>query len=323
MQRNLLGVPLVPLVLLVLLPISNAASANPPPPVVGGTRVAPGAWPDVVAVLGPHGSCTGTLIAPDVVLTAGHCADIAPTHIIANTVDYAVPYAGDRIAVKWTRAYPRWAEQYDVAVLMLEHVALPRPRAIATGCLANRALRDARPLTVVGFGLTSPLADDDNTALHEASVPVLDPTCASDLGCAPEVQPYGEFSAGGRGTDSCFGDSGGPAFISTSVVDGPRAEDPVGPVLVGVVSRGLALPGIPCGNGGIYVRADKVTAWIERITKRKLTRVGCGGPADDPEIAEAEDEADGSGGCDAGGARSGTTALLGLALLAAIRRLRT
>ena len=318
MQRNALGISC-----LVMLAMSTAASASPTssPPIVGGKRAAPGAWPDVVAVLGPNGSCTGTLIAPDVVLTAGHCADIEPTHVIANTVDYAVPYAGDTIPVKWTRAYPRWAEQYDVAIVMLEHVALPKPRAIATGCLANRALRDAHPLTVVGFGLTSPLAEDDNTALHEATVPVLDSTCASDLGCAPEIQPNGEFMAGGRGTDSCLGDSGGPAFISSTVVDGPRAEAAKGPVLVGVVSRGLALPGIPCGNGGIYVRADKVTAWIERMTKRKLQRVGCGGPADDPEIAEAEADDDSSGGCDAGGG-STTSALLGLALLAAIRRLR-
>jgi endonuclease G len=320
MQRNVLGVSC-----LLLLAFSTAASASPaPPPVVGGTRVAPGAWPDVVAVIGPYGTCTGTLIAADVVLTAGHCADIAPTHVIARTVDYSVPHSGDTIAVKWTRAYPRWHEQYDVAVIMLEHVAIPKPRAIATGCLANRVLRDAKPLTLVGFGLVSPYADDDNTALHQATVPVLDPTCASDPGCAPEVQPNGEFSAGGRGTDSCLGDSGGPAFIPSSVVDGPRAEAPVGPVLVGVVSRGLALPGIPCGNGGIYVRADKVTAWIERTTKRKLARVGCGGPADDPEIAadEVEDD-DSSGGCDAGGGGSGTTVLFGLALLAAIRRVRS
>ena len=313
---------------LCLLALSAVVSASPaPPPIVGGTRVAPGAWPDVVAVIGRDGTCTGTLIAPDVVLTAGHCADIAPTHVIARSVDYSVPYAGDTIAVKWTRAYPRWEEQYDVAVIMLEHVAIPRPRAIATGCLANRALRDARPLTVVGFGLTSPLADDDNTALHQAAVPVLDPTCASDLGCAPAIQPYGEFSAGGRGTDSCFGDSGGPAFIDGATVDAlvddhPRGDGPARPVLLGVVSRGLALPGIPCGNGGIYVRADKVTAWIERTTKRELERVGCGGPADDPEIVDEADEGDSSGGCDAGGG-SGTTALLGIALLAAIRRLRT
>lgn len=297
----------------VMMAMSTAAWAGPvPPPVVGGTRVSPGAWPEVVAVLGRDGSCTGTLIAPDVVLTAGHCADIQPSVVIANTVDYRDPHAGERIAVKTTRAYPRWEEQYDVAVLVLEHVAKATPRPIATGCLANRALGQRRPATVVGFGLTSPRADDDNTRLHEASVPILDPTCVADPACAAAVIPNGEFTAGGRGTDSCFGDSGGPAMLA----------GPDGPVLVGVVSRGLALPGIPCGNGGVYVRADKVTAWIERTTKRKLARVGCGGPADDPEITDDDDDDGSSGGCDAAGGASATSLMVGLAMLAAAGRRR-
>lgn len=295
-----------------VLAMSTAAWASPaPPPIIGGTRVAPGAWPDVVAVLGREGACSGTLVAPDVVLTAGHCADIQPTFVIANTVDYTAEHAGEAIAVKSVRAYPRWEQQYDVAVIVLEHVAKAKPRAIATGCLANRMLGDRKPVTVIGFGLTSPRADDENTRLFQASVPILDGTCASDPSCAPAVAPNGEFTAGGRGTDSCFGDSGGPAMLDT--------KD--GPVLTGVVSRGLALPGIPCGNGGVYVRADKVVAWIERTTQRKLVRVGCGGPADDPEIEGADGEGDGEdGGCDASGGSA--TLLVGMVMLASLRRRR-
>ena len=52
----------------------------------------------------PDGTCTGTLIAPDVVLTAGRCVELAPTEVILNTRDYVV--GGDRIPVKWARAYP-------------------------------------------------------------------------------------------------------------------------------------------------------------------------------------------------------------------------
>src|SRR5688572_16628570 len=57
-------------------------------PVINGTAVPAGKWPDAVAVLSATGSCTGTLIAPDVVLTAGHCANPAPTTVIANTTNY-------------------------------------------------------------------------------------------------------------------------------------------------------------------------------------------------------------------------------------------
>lgn len=44
--------------------------------VVGGTVVPDGMWPDAALLLenGPP-LCTGTLIAPTVVLTAGHCLE--------------------------------------------------------------------------------------------------------------------------------------------------------------------------------------------------------------------------------------------------------
>ena len=42
--------------------------------VVGGAAAEAGAWDDTVAVrLGGQWGCTGVLIAPDLVLTAGHC----------------------------------------------------------------------------------------------------------------------------------------------------------------------------------------------------------------------------------------------------------
>ena len=46
--------------------------------IVGGEEAAPGEFPHLVAVLrGLGGSllCAGSLIAPDKVLTAGHCCD--------------------------------------------------------------------------------------------------------------------------------------------------------------------------------------------------------------------------------------------------------
>src|SRR5512138_3522047 len=76
-----------------LLTLGGAAHAGPagtpdlegtgPAPIVGGSEVPAGKWPDAVAVLGAQGSCTGTLIAPTVVLTAGHCAEANPTRVIA------------------------------------------------------------------------------------------------------------------------------------------------------------------------------------------------------------------------------------------------
>src|SRR3954468_6467702 len=44
--------------------------------IIGGQVTADGEYPGVGALmLHGHAGCTGTLIAPDVVLTAGHCLD--------------------------------------------------------------------------------------------------------------------------------------------------------------------------------------------------------------------------------------------------------
>lgn len=270
--------------LVVFLATAQLAEAQPAP-IVGGSRAPEGRWNDVVAVIGVAGSCTGTLIAPDVVLTAGHCIDIEPYEVVTSTTDFARP-GGEQIAVKWARAYPDWQQRYDVGVLMLEHMARPQPRPIAAACHTNARLLESAPLTIVGYGLVTPAGTDDNTRLHEASAPVLDPFCTDAAGCEPEVRPNGEFTAGGRGTDSCFGDSGGPAFLDT----------PAGPALVGVVSRGLALPGLPCGNGGVYVRADQIVAWAQSVTGRRFVRTTCDGERDDrgDDPGAVDDDA---GGC--------------------------
>jgi secreted trypsin-like serine protease len=256
----------------------------------------------VVAVLGTKGLCTGTLIAPDVVLTAGHCIEIDPLYVITHADSLEPGAPGEQLAVKWSRAYPDWEDRFDVGVVVLQRMARTKPRAIATACLANERLASGAPVTIVGYGLIAPDASDANTRLHAARLPVTDPYCERSPGCLRTAWPKGEFAGGGRGTDACYGDSGGPAYIET----------PSGFALAGVVSRGLAIDGLPCGNGGIFARADKVVAWIQSVTERKLERVGCNGPGDDPDETDAE--VDASEGCAA--QPGGGPGLLALVVLA-------
>jgi secreted trypsin-like serine protease len=281
------------------------AHANPvSAPIVGGTPVAAGAWPDVVAVIGRFGICTGTVIAEDLVLTAAHCLDIAPYEVVAGQIDLRWP-GGERRAIEWARAYPDWEERYDIAVLMLTQPLRAAPRAVAQACTARDRLVTGTPLQLVGFGLTTKSGTGTNTRLHEATVAVIDGTCTTDPACAAAVAPGGEFTAGGHGTDACYGDSGGPVYIATAH----------GPALVGVVSRGLADTVYPCGEGGVYVRADKVVAWIQRVSGRKLARVPCDRPADEDPAHEAT-------GCAAGGGRGGAGLALVCALAGLIQRRR-
>lgn len=286
----------------ILLLSSSAVSAGTlDTPVVGGTPVPAGEYQDVVAVIAQDAMCSGTLIAPDVVLTAGHCIETHPIGVIVGSVELARP-GGEAIKVKSATAYPSWKSSYDVGVLVLEHPASVKPRAIASACSVKEHLKSGADVRVVGFGLTDAAGAGMNTALHQAMLPVHDATCTADPACQPNVAPSGEFTAGGMGVDSCFGDSGGPLYLSTAH----------GEALIGVVSRGEYAGGEPCGGGGVYVRADAVASWIEKTTGRTLTRSSCDVPADGP----GDEEDAEAGGCSATHGWVGGGALLGLAVLA-------
>jgi secreted trypsin-like serine protease len=272
-------------------------------PVVGGHAAQPGEWPEVALVVAPNALCSGTLVAPDVVLTAGHCIEAHPFEVLVGTTDYSKP-GGEKIQVASAIAYPDWQHQYDVGVLVLAHPSTARPRAIAATCTADAHLKDGALVRVVGFGLTTASGTGANTLLEEATLPVTDATCTRDAACNPAIAPGGELAAGGRGTDSCFGDSGGPLYV-----DVLRNA-----AVLGVVSRGEANAGQPCAGGGVYVRADKVVHWIEQTTHRTLARTTCSGKGDGEEPVES--------GCSAGGELAGGLLLLVVAawLLALWRR---
>jgi secreted trypsin-like serine protease len=268
--------------------------------VVGGRPVAAGDWPDAVAVLGNDGMCSGTLIAPDVVLTAGHCLDIDPVGVVIDSVDLDRPDDGEWIVIDRGYTYPGWETSYDVAVLVLARASRTPPRPVAQLCTARGELRRGAELTVVGFGRTT--ADDDgdqNVKKHAAAITVIDHRCTTDASCQITG---GEFIAGGHGADACFGDSGGGAYAPTAH----------GWAVLGVVSRGLA-GDWQCGNGGVYVRADRVASWIEDVTGREIARAECDAASDDP--GAFDDEA---GGCSAG-RRAGAGVMMLLVLAALIR----
>jgi endonuclease G len=289
-------------------------AASLSPNVVGGTLAKPGAWPDAVAVLSRSAACTGTLITPDVVLTAGHCIDTDPVLVVVDTIDYGKP-GGEAIRVARSVAYPKWQDSYDVGVVMLEHAAKAKPRAVASACTLRYSLVEQALVHVVGFGLTNRSGTGDNTRLHEGIIPVVDATCSGDPACNPSIAPGGEFTAGGHGVDSCFGDSGGPVYVDT----------PTGPALAGVVSRAYQTGGPPCGGGGVYVRADKVVSWIEREVHETVSRTTCKGAADDGTTVGESAPADG-GGCAATNTgragRAGALAALGALMLVIRRRQR-
>jgi hypothetical protein len=226
--------------------------------ILGGTLVLGSDFPDCVAVGDREDwGCSGTLIAPDVVLTAGHCTtDMARICIGKNvkkpnrivTVNKAIPHPN--------YSFP----SNDLMLLILdEKIRNVAPRSLAPKTLIQRAT-DVR---AVGFGTTDKKASKGYGIKRMVDVPVASNGCDGTFDGHPDASVYGckpglELIAGKPllEKDTCKGDSGGPIYVSDSKGSW---------YLAGVTSRGtdLSSDDYDCGDGGVYVRVDSYRDWIK------------------------------------------------------------
>jgi len=225
--------------------------------ITGGEATPAGAWPTVAWL---DNGCSGVLVAPDVVLYAGHCGVDASTAWFGDALDIIVAEekglvaessATKQVAIDECRAHPESGLGLgtDVAFCLLSEPVLAASYIppIALGC-AREQVQQGAQLTLVGFGI------DGN------GVEML----GTKRSTAAETSSVGrELVVGDEQRGPCAGDSGGPALVAVVAHD-QRAEW----ALAGILSSGV--DGTTC-SAGYYTDLSQLTGWLEKAAARDVT----------------------------------------------------
>ncbi len=219
---------------------SEPPASNIPPTqeIYGGTVVNSCGWPATVSL---GGSCTGTLIHPEVVLYAAHCGSNYSSVRFGNDIGGNPGFA---VPTEFCTTFPGGApgNGSDFALCKLatpvEDVPIVPP---LMGCETS-VLQAGEDVTLVGFGT----ANNGPYGVKREVTTTLN-----------GINGANEAFIGGNGLDSCQGDSGGPAFVQ--LPDGSWR-------VFGITSYGGA-----CGGGGYYSMMHIGMPWFEQQSGIDLT----------------------------------------------------
>jgi len=242
-----------------------AAHARARVAVIGGQAAQPGTFPWMAYILDLRGEevgqCSGTVIAPNLVLTAAHCAENMQSgvvneasgyRVITGNVDWAVPAAerqeSDVTRVIVCSCFDRQTLVGDVALLQLS-----TPTTAPAVTLASSP-PGGTPALIAGWGKTFPTQDLLMEELQWAhTVTQSAKSCEHETSLFSPASEVCAMDPPERRTGVCEGDSGGPLLTADPSAAGGMVE-------VGVASH----TSIHCltSSPSVFTRVDAVGAWI-------------------------------------------------------------
>src|SRR6266511_4391834 len=210
------------------LPAAAAARTPTSARIVGGSFVAdPSPYPFMAGLVTPGAPsdwdgqfCGGSLQPSGRILTAAHCVlGSSPSQVSVLLGQRQLSTSGHAplIAVTGISVDPNYdpdTAQNDAALLALASPASQSPITPVQPGSDDGLWDPGDPLKVIGWGATDPAGTMYPTDLKETTITRKDDsTCAFDYqDITGGFDPNSGLCADGPGTDSCFGDSGGPLF---------------------------------------------------------------------------------------------------------------
>ena len=255
---------------------AKSGLSTPSRGIIGGSAASPAQWPFMVALYGKDGAnptarpssktqfCTGSVISPQWILTAAHCAIdevtgqpwVSPQQVGVLAGSMSLASGGETLDVAEIIPYPSapfFGEVPDVALFRLATPTTAPAVRLADAAMNTGLSTSGSPAWAAGWGNTA--EGKRNSAPDralEVMLPILQPRNAACKSTGDFIPAFETCAGGSQGYDTCQGDSGGPLVVrvGTDIIQ------------AGITSRGTGCG--RAGSAGVYTStgAPGVATWI-------------------------------------------------------------
>ena len=222
--------------------------------IIGGDEVAEGVLPYQVSIQNTFGEhvCGGAIVAPEWILTAGHCGEwpIQYLKVVTGTVNWTAPDAEYKVAdMKIHCLHNKPMYHNDIALIRLDRPIVYNKRTQPIQLASVNTLKKGDKLTMSGWGSIKVWGRTPNI-LRKVQVPYMEhDECFKNVKNSAWLGDGHICTDSSQGQGSCHGDSGGPLVDENNV-------------LVGVVNWGE-----PCavGRPDVFASVAYYRDWIRDI----------------------------------------------------------
>lgn len=225
--------------------------------------------------------CLGSLIAPQVVLTAAHCVkDVSFSYVSVGSRYSASETDGEQIKIKNVKIHPSFnakTYEYDFALVELMYMSIQTPLVLDNE--SDQDLYSTSTLTLYGY--------NEAQQTQTLALPLVSASTCKSMIADASVDTSAMVCAGGEeGKDGCQGDSGAP-LVQDSNGDSSYL------VALSSFGWGCGVKGVPA----VYAKVTAATSFIQQNVLGHSWRYRLGsnglvpsGESDDDEVGSDSDK---------------------------------